>query len=68
MLNVEGKLILVSCKEMVLDTLTRSDLEFLFQLWIRMIIMYMYALFHGLCLMDSKPLPVIAIRSRYPRF
>lgn len=30
MLNVEGKLVLVSCEELVLDALTSSDLEFLF--------------------------------------
>jgi len=47
MLNVEGKLILVSCEEMVLDMLTISDLEFFFQLWIRMIIMCTLALYHS---------------------
>lgn len=62
MLNVEGKMTLVFCEEMVLDTLASSDLEFLLQLQIRMIIMYTNALFHCLCLMDSNPLSAIAIR------
>lgn len=30
MLNVEWKLVLVSCEELVLDVLTSSDSEFLF--------------------------------------